>query len=184
MKEQKQIAKNYSQALFELGNNDLNLQESFLNELEIINESISQVKDAKKVFENPGITKDEKKELIKKLFFGKTNQKILNFLFLLIDKQRFNLLPEIQNHLITLVNQKRGILIAEVYSPQEIDGSMAKTIVETLRRSISTTNDIKEIKINQRIDSSLIGGLKIKINDLVYDGTIKGRLENLKRRLG
>ena len=52
-----------------------------------------------------------------------------------------------------------------------------------LRRTVST-NDIKEIKIEQSIDPELIGGIKVKINDLVYDGSIKGRLENLKRRLG
>ena len=57
----KQISKNYAQALIELAGGDLNLEEAFLNEIKSINEIISQIKETKQIFENPGISKDEKK---------------------------------------------------------------------------------------------------------------------------
>jgi len=72
----------------------------------------------------------------------------------------------------------------EVSSAYELDQLIINKIVETLRRNVPTTNHAKDIKIEQKIDPTLIGGLKVKINDLVYDGSIKGRLENMRRRLG
>lgn len=182
MKEHGRAAKNYAQALLELAGDDLSSQELLLEEIKTINEFIKKLKGAKQVFENPSISKDEKKKLVQELK-DKISRTTLNLLKVLIDKQRFYLLPEIQNQLNKFVNKKRGIVIAEVYSAHEIDQPMVTRIVETLRRNVSTTNDIKDIKIEQRIDSSLIGGLKVKINDRVYDGSIKCRLEGLKQKL-
>ena len=120
MKEQKKIAKNYARAIFELAD-DLNMQETFLNEIKLINESVSKLKNAKAVLESLLIPQGEKKELIKKTFAGKINPKVLNFLFLLVEKQRIKLLPEIQDELTKLVNKIKGIVIARVYSPHELD---------------------------------------------------------------
>lgn len=182
MKLSKQTAKNYAQALFELGNNDLSIVETFLTEIKSINEFVEMSSDIKKIFQNPVIPKEGKKKLVETL--GRNASKTIgNFLYILIDKNRFNLLPEIQNLLENLINKQKGIVIAEVYSAQEIEESKAKKIVETLRQSVSTSNTLKDIKIEKRLDPSLIGGIKVKINDLVYDGSIRGRLENLKRRL-
>ena len=180
MQASKQIAKNYAQALIELANNDLILQEAFLSEIDAINESINQTKGAKELFEIPTIPEDEKKDLIKKLFDGKISQKILNFMFLLIDNNRFNTLSEIQNQLIKLVNKAKGIVVAEVSSAFEIDSAT----LESLRQKLESLLVKEKITIKSKIEPDLIGGLKVKINDLVYDGSIKGRLENLKGKLG
>ena len=179
-KPSKQVAKNYAQVLIEITNGDLNLQEIFLNEIKAICESIAQVKGAKEVFENPAISKEEKKALLKKLFGGKINEKSLIFLFLLIDKQRFNLLPEIQNQLIAMVNKNKGITIAEVSSAKALDTGSIEALKQKLERILGKN---QKIAIESKIEPALIGGLKVKINDLIYDGSVKGRLENLKRKL-
>lgn len=178
MKESKQIARNYAQALIELTNNDLNLQENYLSEIKSLNESINQTKSAKEVFENPVISKEEKKQLIKKL--PGLSPKILNFLFLLIDNQRFNLLSDIQNELTRLVNKGKGISVAEVSSTSELDSVTLDGIKQKLENILGKT---KKIRIESKVEPDLLGGIKVRINDLVYDGSIKGRLENLKRRL-
>ena len=180
MQKSKQVAKNYAQALMELAAKDLTLKETFLNEIKIINESINQATNAKKTFQSPVVSHDEKKELIKKIFSGKLNSKVLNFLFLLIDKHRFNLLPEIQDHLNKLVNKEKGIVIAEVSSVIELDS----TTLEDLKQQLeSILKKSEKVTIESKIEPSLIGGLKVRVNDFVYDSSIKGRLENLKRRL-
>ena len=182
MNKSSKVAKNYAQALVELASDDIQLQEKFLSEVTEVANALNNLKDAKKILENPGISKEEKKKFIETLRRS-VSKTIMDFLYLLIDNHRFNLLPEIQNFLNKLVNKKKGIVIAEVSSTKELDLSTINMIVETLWRSVST-GDVKEIKIDQRVDPLLVGGIKVKINDLVYDGTIKGRLENLKRRLG
>ena len=180
MKESNKIAKNYAQSLFELGKDDLALQETFLNDIKIINEAINKMTDAKKVFENPGISKDEKKKLVETLRQS-ISTTVINFLYLLIDKQRFNLLPEIQDWLIKFVNNKKGIVVAEISSACELDSSALEKLKVKLENILSKS---ETVKIETRVEPELIGGMKVKINDLVYDGSIKGRLENLKRRLG
>ena len=176
----KQIARNYAQALIELTKSDLSLQEVLLNEIKFISELINSTKDAKEVFNNPGISKEEKQELIKKLFGEKVNEKSLNLLFLLIDKQRFNLLSEIQNQLSNLVNKNKGIVIAKVSSTSKLDTNTLESLKQRLEKILGKS---EKVTIESRIEPELIGGFVVRVNDLVYDGSIKGRLENLKRRL-
>ena len=181
MKQSQKIAKNYAQALLELTNNNLQLQEIFLTEIKTINESFDKIKNSWGFFNSPGISKDEKKEFIKKLFAGKINEKVLNLLFLLIDNKRFGILPEIQNQLNKLVNKSRGTIVAEVYSAVDIDTDT----LEKLKQSIANTIGHNEkVEVESKIERSLIGGVKVKINDLVYDGSIKGRIESLKAKMG
>ena len=181
MKQSQQITRNYAQALMELTNNDLQFQELLLNEIKTLDKGISQVKDSWSFFNNPGVSKEEKKNIIKKTFSGKINEKILNFLLLLIDNKRFNLLPEIHNQFNKLVNKSQGTIIAEVYSTVDIDTNILQKLKQGIEDTIGSN---KKVEIESKMEPSLIGGIKVKINDHVYDGSIKSRLENLKQRMG
>lgn len=176
----KRIAKNYAQALFELTDSDFSLQESLLSEIETINQLISALKDSRQIFENPAISKNEKKELIKNTFHGKINDILLNLLFLLIDNSRFNLLLDIQNEFANLVNISKGTVVAEVTSAFELDIGSLESLRAKLQDLLFTG---KTVKIESKVSPEIIGGIKVKINDLLYDGSIKSRLENLRRRI-
>ncbi len=178
MHESKRVSKNYALALFELIG-IIQEQEIVLNELTVINETITIVKQAKDVFHNPSISKDVKKELIKKLFQGKINQNLLNFLFILVDNQRFNLLQDVKEHFQRLVNKSKGMTFAEVSSACELD----KSAIDSLKKRLEQLLGEENILIEAKTDPALIGGVKVKINDLVYDGSVRGRLEGLKRKL-
>lgn len=177
----KQTAKNYAQALSESLSGDVTLHETVLNEVKIINESFNQVRTIWGVFNNPAISTAKKKELIKRTFEGKINAKLLNFLFLLIDKKRFNLLSEIQNQFIVIVNKLKNIVVAEVSSAVELDTESIQKLKQRLE-NILTKNE--KVTIETKLEPALIGGLIVRINDLIYDGSIKGKLEALKGRLG
>ena len=181
MKQSQKIAKNYAQALIELTSSNLNSQEIILAEMKTINESLDKIKNSWEFFNSPSISKDEKKDFIKKIFAGKINEKVLNLLFLLIDNKRFNLIPEIQNQLSKLVNKSKKTIIAEIYSAVDIDGNTLEKLKQSI---INTIGHNEKVEVESKIEHSLIGGIKVKINDLVYDGSIKGRLESLKQRMG
>ena len=133
MQTSKKTIKNYAQALIELTNGDVNLQETFLSEIKTINNAFEEIKDTKKIFENPAISAEEKKGLLKKLFSEKISQNVYNLLFVLLDNKRFNLLPEIQNHLIKLVNKSKNIVIAEVSSASELDNTTLEKLKQKWR---------------------------------------------------
>lgn len=172
-----QTAKNYAQALAELTENNIRVQEEILNEIKTLNEAIKQVDESGQFFENPLIPKEKKKEIIKKTFQDKINQKCLNLLLLLIDKQRFYILSDIQNELTKIVNKNKGIVVAEISSAAQLDTQTTEKIKERLEATF------KKVSIEPKVEPELIGGIVVKINDLVYDGSIKGRIESLKRRL-
>lgn len=180
MKENKKIARNYAQALLEVAKGDLNKQDLFQKEVKEINELILKNEEIKKFITNPVISKDEKKKFVETLRQS-VSFEIMNFLYLLIDKQRFNILSAIQDELTKLVNKAKGIVIAEVSGVSEIDSNTLEKLREKLENILGKG---EKILIKSKIEPDLIGGLKVRINDLVFDGSIKGRLENIKRRLG
>lgn len=180
MKQFHQLAKRYAASLMETCANDVPLQETMLNELEVISDSFEKVGMAKKVFENPGITADEKKLILNKILGDKISRKLFNFLNLLIDKQRFNLISDIQNEFNKLVNKNKGLFVAEVSTASQISPDELEQIKRKLETLIGKN---EKVSIDSKTDPNLIGGVVVKMNDLVYDGSIKGRLENMKRRL-
>jgi F-type H+-transporting ATPase subunit delta len=171
-------SKNYAQALIELAKDNASLKDTFFNEMKEINLAFNKVTNTKKTFESPAISKEEKKSIITKLFKGKINEMLFNFLNVLIENDRFFLLEEIQNQYLILLNKSKGIVKAEVFSAHELDSSATEALKKKLESLFGN------VEIESKIESGLIGGLKLKINDLVYDGSIKSRLEGLKRRLG
>ena len=178
MKKQTKIAKNYAQALFELTSGEK--YEEVQTALTALSEAIKQTKNISLMFESPLVSKEEKKGLVKKIF--KQDKMITNFLNLLIDKQRTNLLPEIQNEFNKLVDKSRGIVHAEVSSAFRLDSITCQSIKEKLEKILLSPNE--KVKIMEIVEPELIGGVKVKVKDRVYDGSIKGAIENLKRRLG
>ena len=180
MKKSLQLTKRYATALMETCGSDISLQEVLLNELTALSESFEKVKGAKKIFENPGITVDEKKLLLKKIIGDKINKKLFNFLSLLIDKRRFNLISDIQDEFNKLVNKNKGLVVAEVSTATQVSPNE----LEEIKRKLETlVGKNEKVSIESKTDPDLLGGIVVKMNDLVYDGSIKGRLENMKRRL-
>ena len=179
MKSDKSASKNYAQALFELTDDKADIQEKILADLSNFSEALTQIPSSLDFFINPSITKENKKKTVETLKI-KIAPMTLNFLFVLIDKNRINLIADIRNEFYKLINKSRGIVLAEVYSAGEVDVNT----LEHLKRSLEKTLGHNEkIQLESKIEPSLVGGVKIRINDLVYDGSVKGRLENLKQKL-
>ncbi|MBI1858170.1 MAG: ATP synthase F1 subunit delta [Candidatus Melainabacteria bacterium] len=184
MKAKRQIARNYAQALLELIGN-IQEKENILIQIREFNNALYQVKNASEVFYSPVVSKAEKKELVKKIFskdITNSNKTLVNFIFLLIDNHRFSLLPEIEEEIDNLLDKLKGIVHAEVISAAPLKDEAVAIIKQTLEATLLKQNE--SLKVEQKTEPTLIGGLKVKVNDLVYDGSIKGRLEELKRRLG
>jgi F-type H+-transporting ATPase subunit delta len=102
-----------------------------------------------------------------------------NFLFVLADHRRMASLPEIVRSFELIVDERLGFARAEVSSPRELD--------EAQRAALNTRLDWltgKRIRMRFTIDESLIGGVVARIGSTVYDGSVRGQLESLERRLG
>ena len=77
-----------------------------------------------------------------------------------------------------MVEEREGILSAEVVSAVELDGEQQKRLAERL--AVYTG---KQIRLHARVDSTLRGGLVARVGDTVFDGSLDTHLKRLRRRL-
>ena len=171
-------AKNYADALVKLGQDNVISYDDILNNLEIISEICTQSKDLTGVLENPAISDETKFSIIDEVFTKYVNEKIRDFLKILIEKKRFKELEGIvaayQEELDKINNLQR----VEVVSAVELDDNSKQRIIEKLQKRLQ-----KNVIAQWQTDEEIIGGLVVKINDDVIDSSLKNKLENLSKNI-
>ena len=101
-----------------------------------------------------------------------------NFLFVLIDHRRIVSLTEIIHSFETVSDERLGFARAEVSSARELAEPQRKTLNLQLERLTG-----KRVRARYSVDESLIGGVVARIGSTVYDGSVRGQLDNLGKRL-
>ena len=167
------IASTYAQALFDAAL-ESNVLEDIKNDFNVIRSVMKEQPQFMEILTLPKLDKNDKKELIKTIFSKDASQILVNFLMVLIDKDRINLLTEIMTAYNELVNQHFGILEGTVYSAVALSEGQLTELTYAFTK-----------KLNQKveIDPSLLGGYKVNLGNVVYDNSIKLQLKNLKNNL-
>ena len=101
-----------------------------------------------------------------------------SFLKLLVHKHRFFIFDKIAKEFILEANESLGILEGFIYSVNPLSELEIKKVSESVSKKMNQTVELKNL-----IDERLIGGIKVVVHDHVFDGSIKGKLENLKNNL-
>ena len=174
---EKSIASRYAKALFDIAE-EKKATVTFLNEWQMVVDTINNNSDAKTAFSERLIPVDEKKGLVKSLFSQDLDPLIMNFLYLLLDKGRETYLQYILTSFQELVDEKNGILVVKVKTTMSMEEKQKKEIIAAI-------NDITGMKarLDISIDENIIGGMIMSIKDTIYDGSISGQLSLLKQHL-
>lgn len=124
------------------------------------------------LFLNPKIQKQEKKSLLKEWLQNETDHDLLNFLYVLLDKNRMNYILEVAGHFSNIVRKKKdqteGVLVSAVSMDEETLAEAERKVSKLVR---------KTVKLRNKVDPSIIGGMSIYIDGQVIDASIKNRLE-------
>lgn len=171
------VARRYAKALLMLAV-ERDLLEQFEKELDIFRQIYSEEPNLKKIMDNPKILPPEKKKIIKMMVKDRVSPVIANFLYLIVDKRRESLFMEIIKEYGIYADQARNIVDAEVRSAVQLADKDFREL--ELRLSKATG---KKVRLNSAIDTSLIGGLVVRIGDTVIDGSVTKKLALLKNRL-
>ncbi len=166
------VENRYAQALMELSRDNIEVVRQELEELVAIYNSD---KAFRSFLVDPTIKADKKQAVIKNVFTDKLSKNMLNFLLLLIDKQRLKGLPEIYKQFVRLVNEKLSVLDMKIITSEPLTEQQLLSIKEKFRNKYNAV----AVKSEEMIDASIIGGIKVIIGDKIYDGSIKGRIESL-----
>lgn len=169
-----QIASKYANAIFEIAQDNNNLQE-VAEQLSLIQQNLFSLPDAVKFFQNPIIPQQAKKDLLYKAFNEDFSPIIINFLLLLVDKNRIGIFNDIFQIFTNLKNQALGIIVADVITAFPLSKQQESQLSKKLQ-AISGKNII----LRKHIDISILGGIIVSIGDKRIDGSAAGRLRALK----
>lgn len=175
--ENKLVSERYAQALLELVSDNLS-KEDILKELLDITESVKGSDDLNKVMTSPVISDNEKKNVISKLFENTTNKVILNFLKLLVDKNRFSMLESITKEYKNEINRLNNLLSINITSAIDLTEDEKSTIKNKLSNILN-----KNIELEWATNPDIIAGLVFEVGDNIIDNSLRHKLQDLSRNI-
>lgn len=171
------VAKRYSKAIFDIAV-EKKLVSNFEEELQFLVDTLNENSDLNKLLNHPKVTSAQKKGIVKEVFSSKLSQDVIDFIYILIENHRQNLIGRILEEYKNMSDELNNVLRATAYSVVALDDTQMNLIRLKLSNMFSKT-----VVLSNKIDESLIGGVYIKTADRIIDGSIKGKLEQLKETM-
>ncbi len=173
----KLISNRYAYALFEAGL-ELNKLDEFKKDLEAIVHTLDMEPQIQDILSHPKISKDEKKDFVSNVFGKMVCQEMINFLYVIIDKRRESYLVSIANEFKKLFNEHENILEVTAITAVPMD----KKVQDRLEIVLGNKMD-KRINLRNIVDKDIIGGVLLRIENKIIDGTVKGQLESMRKTI-
>ena len=171
------ISSRYAESLFELAKEERAI-EAYSKDMQKVQEVFSTDSSFVQFFSHVAIEDDIKINLLDKSFNGQVSTYVLNFLKLLVTKRRIKYILDICKHFQSLCYDYFGIKVGKVYSAYNLDENEMKKI-----EIVMSLKENKKVQLKLVIDESLIGGIKVEIDNHVYDNSLSYKLESLKNEL-
>jgi F-type H+-transporting ATPase subunit delta len=171
------VAKRYATALFQVAK-EQNILEQVENELITVKTVFQENKELLSLLNHPKVSTVTKKTLIKDSFTN-VSVPVLNVLLILIDRHRQAAIPEVVDFYIEEANNARGIADAKVFTVRELTGDEKSTLSQVFAKKVGKTS----LRIQNIIDPKVLGGVKLRIGNRIYDGSVSGKLARIEREL-
>ncbi|MFP7254276.1 F0F1 ATP synthase subunit delta [Terribacillus goriensis] len=171
------IVKRYAEALFEVAENR-DIVETVRAELHTAKQVAQNDAAFLRFLSEPKIGLDKKKALIETSFAAGSIE-VRNTLKLLLDAGRISSIPQVADAFQTLYDEKQGTARATVYSVRELSEAERQSVAETFAKKLGK----QAVSIDNKIDPTLLGGLKVRIGNTIYDSSIKTKLTRIERNL-
>ena len=169
------IADRYASALYDLAS-EKKLVDPVLNDLSLFKNLLIENKDLNLIVKSPLVNSQDKlnilAELIKKI---SANQITLTFFKVLEKNKRFSNLLSIINQFININSQKRGDIIAEVISADQLNEEQKNTLKEQIKIILGD-----KLSLNFNVDKKIIGGLVVKVGSKMIDTSLANKINKLK----
>jgi len=135
-------------------------------------------KEISAVVDNPKVSKERLSALMLDICQGQVDEEGANFLKLLVQNNRLTLAPTISELFEAYKAESEGYVDVEVATAYAFTKEEKQRFTSTLEKTLS-----KKVHMNVTVDKSLIGGVLVRAGDRVIDGSIKGQLQQLAKRL-
>jgi F-type H+-transporting ATPase subunit delta len=170
------VANRYAEALLATAE-ELHILKKVSDDLTVIQRIIKESREFQLFLKSP-VIKKEKKQVVFNATFGSTVQPLtIQFLSLLIEKEREDVLPSIIDAFFRLQDDILGIVHVRVKTAAELSQQQTMQLKQRFEAYSKKT-----VLIDQSLDKQLIGGFIARIGDTVFDGSVKQQLELLRKR--
>ena len=171
------VAKRYALALLQIAK-EKQLLGIMGEDLRVVKEVVGYTPELKAVLHSSKLTKETKKAVLTR-GFASVNDYVLNTLLLLVDRHREDYLIAVADEFLALANEEMGVAEADVYSTRALSDAEREAISAVFAAKIGK----KSLNIKNFVDSDLLGGLKLRIGNRIYDGSLRGKLDRLERKM-
>ena len=165
------VARPYAEALFRVAQTgDMNAWSAIAAELG----QIGAIPDVQAFASNPNVKHAQLADTIASLVKAPLNAEAKNFIAMLAENGRINLLPEIGAQFAVLKNASEGAADAAIYSAFEISSEQVASLVATLEKKFG-----RKLNPTVTVDPSLIGGVRVVVGDEVLDTSVRAKLQRM-----
>jgi len=170
------VARPYSKAVFDLAQDQNKLTE-WSNMLSFLSAVVNEP-SMKSLITNTSIKKERLSKLMDEICIGKMDESGSNFIKVLTENRRLNLVSEICLQFEAMRAEAEGTIEAELVSAFDVTDKQLTKISKALQKRLG-----RKVSLKARIDETLIGGAIVRAGDVVIDGSVSGRLNSLSNAL-
>ena len=171
------LARRYAGALFDVARKS-NAIDKIESDLGLLTYSLKTMPRLSEALTHPLVPAERKKKIVGEVFESAIDTITIDFVGLLIDKRRPEILDEIEIEYISLANDFRGVTPALVTSAVTLSADERELLNKKLEGFTG-----KKVELTLEVDPSIIGGLVVRIGDTIIDGSVNGYLASLKVKL-
>ncbi len=176
--ETRHVARVYAEALYNAMPSEEHLQE-VLNELETLTQGVfRQDPGLELFFSSAAISRERKAEVIHSAFDHKASPEFVRFLLVLNNHDRLGALRAIADAFHELYDRKHRKIVAQVRSAVPLTDQERHRLIDDLR-SVTGMEPI----LHEQVDPEILGGLIVRVQDWVYDASVRTRIQAIRSQL-
>ena len=170
------ILHRYATSLLETSLEKKNL-DSITSDIGLLVATLEKSRELELMLKSPIVRAESKLAILKEIFVKKISKDTMDFLEFIISKKRENLIRDIGKRFLELRDEHLGIANVVVTTSVEFSNEQKNVLQNKLEKILD-----KKVKLNFKTDANLVGGFIAKVNDTLYDASIRHQLELLRKQ--
>jgi F-type H+-transporting ATPase subunit delta len=173
------LARRYATSLFAVVQQTGRADQA-VTDLVALRDLVSSHDELRRVFEAPSIPPARKKAVLEAIVArgGLASVEVARLLGWMAERDRLAMIPAVTEAFEARVNEARRIMPAEIVTAAPLDEVNRTALSGALERATGN-----EVRLSERVDPSLVGGVVARVGSLVFDGSVVRQIERLRERL-
>ena len=171
-----EIAEVYARALFEAAKED-DVLDRVHDELGQFADALNEERNLQVFLFSPYFSSEEKKQGVRKIVTD-ADERVLNFLELLAERHRMPAVFRIRRLFDDLWADENKLLAVTVTSATELDQGLVDDIGKRIEEQTG-----RQVELSSKVDPDVLGGLRVRVGNMVLDATVRNRLEQLRKQV-